>query len=308
MNQIAPKLRPHGTACPGWHRFRLGGFEITAISDGQLPLRATSGFEAAPPDQIEALLRENFLPTQDLMLGQNTLLVNTGQKLVLIDSGMGDSMGDTSHMFGPSPGHMLETLRNAGFAPQDIDMVILTHAHADHAWGLAHRDGSAVFPNAELALAESELDFWTNPDHAALSPFADVNVRGAIANITPYRDRLLMVRDGAEVCAGITALACPGHSIGHHGYILESQGQTMASIGDLAHHHILALRRPDWEISYDSDPAQAVRSRRRVLDMLAAERMAVTGYHFPWPGLGHVARRGDGGFDWVATPVDTWLG
>lgn len=308
MNDIAQKLRPRGIGCPGWHRFRLGEFEITAVSDGQLPLPARSGFETAPPDEIEVLLTETFLPQNTLMLGLNVLVVNTGQKLVLVDTGMGDSMGETSRMFGPSTGHLLANLRNAGFAPEEIDMVILTNAHADHAWGLAHRDGRAVFPNAELALAEAELDFWTNPDNRALSDFADLNVQGAIRNIAPYRDRLVMVRDGAEVCDGITALASPGHSVGHHCYVIASGGQNVAMIGDLAHHHVLALRRPEWEISYDSDPRQAVRSRLRVLDMLTAERMAVIGYHFPWPGLGHVARRADGSFDWVASPLDTWLG
>lgn len=306
MNEHVTKLRPQGVACAGWHRFRVGDFEVTAVSDGQLPLVPTSGFDSAPPAEIDALLTEHFLPTERLMLGQNALVVNTGRRLVLIDTGMGASMGPLSRMFGPTTGHLVENLRSAGFAPEDIDMVALTHLHADHAWGLADEAGAAVFPNAELAVAEVEFDYWTREENAGLSEFNGVNVRGAIHNVAPYRDRLVMARDGAEVCEGLVSLACPGHSIGHCAYAIASGGETVVNIGDLAHHHVLALQRPDWEISYDTDPAEAVRSRRRMLDMLATDRLAVLGYHFPWPGLGHVARRGSG-FAFVATPLDTFM-
>lgn len=306
MNQHIAKLQPIGVACAGWHRFKVGDFEITAVSDGQLPLQPSSGFDGAPVAEIDGLLAESFLPNDRLMLGQNCLVVNTGARLALIDTGMGDSMGEASHMFGPSTGHMVENLRAAGFDPADIDVVILTHAHADHSWGLVDAEGRAVFPNAELALSEDELRYWTDEGNRALSPFNDINVRGAIRNLTPYLDRLIMVRDEAEVIPGIVGVASPGHSIGHHGYLIASGAESVFNIGDLAHHHVLALRRPDWEISYDTDPKLAVRSRRRILDRLATDRTPVLGYHFPWPGLGHIARLADG-YVWVATPLDTFM-
>ncbi|NTH16725.1 MBL fold metallo-hydrolase [Agrobacterium rhizogenes] len=304
---VLQKLQHFGNASSGWHRFMLGDFEITAISDGPMPMRPPSaGFAGAPLEEIDALLTESYLSTDQLLLSQNAILVNNGRQLILIDTGMGDSMGPASHLFGPSTGHLLENLRSAGFKAEDVDVVILTHGHADHSWGLTDIDGNAVFPNAQLAISEKELSYWLDESNRKVSEFADINVSGAIKNFSPYLDRLIMVKDGQQVVPGVVAMACPGHTVGHHGYIIDSNGQTLVNTGDMAHHHVLALRRPEWEISFDSDPKLAVASRIRILDMLAADRVAVLGYHFPWPGLGHIARAGDA-YAWVPSPVETYM-
>ena len=288
---MSDKYTPKGVANAGWQRLQLGTFELSVISDGPMPMLPDAGFDSAPKAEIEGLLAENFLPTDQLMLGMNCLVVNTGKKLVLIDTGMGDSLAE-SHMFGPSTSHMHDNLRAAGFDPADIDLVVLTHAHADHSWALTDREGNAMFPNAELALAEEEFTFWTNPDNQGQNPFVDLMVKGAIRNLLPYRDRLIMARDGHEICAGITAHASPGHSIGHSCIRISSDGQDLIHLGDLAHHHVLALAHPEWPISYDINPEQAVQSRLRILDMIAAEGTQVMGYHFPWPGVGNIRRKG----------------
>jgi glyoxylase-like metal-dependent hydrolase (beta-lactamase superfamily II) len=289
---------------PAWYRFRVGNFEATVISDGHLPLgRPADGFPSAPAAEMEAILRAAFLPTDSVLLEQNVLVVNTGRQLVLFDTGMGESMGRDSQMFGPTTGRMLRNLRAAGIEPAQIDVVALTHAHCDHCWGLVDAQGNRVFPNAQVAISEADLRFWTDDANRRGPAFMNVFVEGAQRNLRAYRDRMIMVRDGAEVVPGISAIATPGHTVGHHVYAVTSEGRTVVNTGDLAHHHAIMLTQPSWEFGYDTDPAQSARSRTRFLERAASERLALLSYHFPWPGLGHVGRQGQG-FAWVPAPMN----
>lgn len=286
---------------PAWHRFRLGAFELTVVSDGALPLGAPApAFPASPPSEIEALLRDSFLDPGTATLEQNALVVNTGRQLVLFDTGMGDSMGAASQMFGPTTGRLLANLRAAGIEPAQIDVVALTHAHCDHCWALVDAAGNRNFPNAQVAVAEADLRFWTDDANKRGPDFMVPFIDGAKKNLGAYRDRMIMLRDGQEVVPGITAMAAPGHTVGHHVYAVTSEGRTLVNTGDLAHHQVLLLRKPAWEFAYDTDPKLSAQSRARMLERLARERHAVLSYHFPWPGLGHVAREGEG-FGWYPT-------
>jgi glyoxylase-like metal-dependent hydrolase (beta-lactamase superfamily II) len=182
----------------------------------------------------------------------------------------------------------------------------VTHAHPDHCWGLVDESGVPVFPNAQVAIAKEELDYWLNESNRSVSFFADASVSGAIKNITPYLDKLILAHDGEQVVPGISALLCAGHSPGHMAYLIESGDSALVTTGDLAHHHILSLEHPEWRISYDTDPEHAVRSRRQLFDRLAAERILTHGYHFPWPGLGHVVKEDDR-YRWIAAPSYTYI-
>jgi glyoxylase-like metal-dependent hydrolase (beta-lactamase superfamily II) len=289
---------------PAWYRFRIGEFEATVVSDGRLPLGAPApAFPTAPPDEIASLMRENFLPPDAATLEQNVLVVNTGRHLVLFDTGMGESMGAQSRMFGPTTGKMLQNLRAAGIEPGQIDLVCATHAHCDHIWGLVDAKNRRVFPNARVAISEADLRFWTDDGNKRGPEFMAVFIDGAKKNLAPYRDRMVMVRDGQEVVPGITALAAPGHTVGHHVYAVTSGNQTVVNTGDLAHHQVLLLRKPLWEFAFDTDPKQSAQSRSRMLERFAADRTAILSYHFPWPGLGHVAREGEG-YEWRPAPMN----
>jgi glyoxylase-like metal-dependent hydrolase (beta-lactamase superfamily II) len=182
-------------------------------------------------------------------------------------------------------------------------LVCATHAHCDHIWGLVDAKNRRVFPNARVALSEADLRFWTDDGNKRGPEFMAVFIDGAKKNLAPYRDRMVMVRDGQEVVPGITAMAAPGHTIGHHVYAISSGNETVVNTGDLAHHQVLLLRKPLWEFAFDTDPKQSAQSRSRMLDRFATDRTAMLSYHFPWPGLGHVAREGDG-YEWHPAPMN----
>jgi glyoxylase-like metal-dependent hydrolase (beta-lactamase superfamily II) len=292
------------TLPPAWHRFKWGEFEATVVSDGNLPLgKPAESFVGPGADRINTLLTSEFLDPNAATLEQNILVVNTGRQLLLFDTGMGESMGADSKMFGPTTGRLLANLRAAGIEPAQIDMVVATHAHCDHVWGLVDASGQRVFPNAQVAINEADVKFWTDDANKRGPAFMGVFIEGAKKNLNAYRDRLVMVRDGQEVVPGVVALFTPGHTVGHTCYAITSGNRTMVNTGDLAHHQVLLLRSPLMEFSYDTDPKQSAQTRARMLDRLATDRHAVLSYHFPWPGLGHVRKEGDG-YAWVQAPMN----
>ena len=289
---------------PYFYRFAHGKMQATVISDGILPLGEPSGtFLGSSKEEIGKMLTNNFLSPSIVVLEQNILVLNTGDKLVLFDTGMG-----TSQMFGPTPGKMLANLKSAGIDPKDIDAVVATHAHCDHVWGIMGNDGSRNFPNAQIYISQADFDFWTDEaklamkDPAYMKPF----VEGARKNLLPIRDRLVFIKDGQEFLPGIQAMSAPGHTVGHTIYMITSDGKSLAAIGDLTHHQVILLEKPRIEFAFDTDPKQSAGTRVRLLDMLASNRIPLLAYHFPWPGMGHVAKQGDG-FRYFAAPLQMVL-
>ena len=294
-------------ATAGWYRFRLGSFELTTISDGPLPIYpASRGFLGPAEDEIRSLLQANFLPTDHLALDQNALVINTGKHIVLIDTGVGTSSDLESRKYGPSAGRLLVNMRAAGIDPHSIDIVALTHPHHDHCWGLVDDAGALNFPNAHLALSEIDFQYWTDERKLSGTSPNPAWVRGARRNLLPYRDRLLFVQDGMEVVPGITAIKCPGHTLGHLTYLISSGAHSALHMGDAIHHAVLLMKHPEWRVAWDTDPDLGARSRLRMLDMLTAERCISFGYHCAWPGLGHVVKSGNA-YAWIAAPISTVL-
>ncbi|UFN50370.1 MBL fold metallo-hydrolase [Roseomonas sp. OT10] len=292
-------------ASPGWHRFRIGGFEATILSDGAIGFPPALMVPEAPAGEPERLLAERLLPTDRVVLELNALVVNTGRQLILFDTGMGSSMADVPDAVPPGTGRLATNLRAAGIEPAQIDLVCLTHAHSDHCWGLADAAGAPVFPNAQVAIAEADLRFWTDEgNRAGLGPFGAM-IDGARKNLGAYRDRLVMVRDGQEVAPGIQVLATPGHTVGHVSYAVTSGNQALVNLGDVVHHP-LQLRRPGWKMAFDTDPDRGIATRRRVLDQLSTDRVPALVYHFAWVGAGHVVRGADG-YGWMPLALSAGL-
>jgi glyoxylase-like metal-dependent hydrolase (beta-lactamase superfamily II) len=288
---------PKGVTQPGtYYRFDIGDMQATVVSDGPLPLGEPSGsFKGVTKEDVQKQLSDNFLGIDNVILEQNVLVLNTGSRLVLFDSGMG-----TSKMFGPTTGRLQKSLQQAGIEMRDIDDIVCTHAHIDHIGGLAGVDGYRLFQNATIHISKADFDFWTDP--AKLSGDLKAFVAHARQNLLPYKSRMKFVEDGKDVLPGVQAMAAPGHTVGHMIYILKSGKDSLAFTGDTTHHHILLTERPRTEFAYDSDPKMAVTSRLKVLDMVASTRMPLLAYHFPWPGLGHLAKQGEG-YRYVSEPM-----
>src|SRR6201989_3606452 len=197
----APKV---GTQSPYFHRFNLGSAEVTVVSDGPLPLGPTKGtFIGVPDDEVRKMLSDNFLSPDNIVLEQNSPIVNTGDKLVLFDTGMG-----TSQMFGPTTGRQQKRMAEAGIKPEDIDAVVFSHAHIDHIGGVVDASGKVLFPNAQFYIAQSHFDCWTDEGKMG-SPLKDFVIH-ARKNLLPVRDRLVFFQDGQDILPGGQGLSGAG--------------------------------------------------------------------------------------------------
>jgi glyoxylase-like metal-dependent hydrolase (beta-lactamase superfamily II) len=281
----APKL---GTEPAYFYRFPLGDAEITVVSDGPLPLGPPKGtFVGVPDEEVKKMLSDNFLSPDNVVLEQNSPIVNTGDKLILFDTGMG-----TAKNFGPTTGRQQKSMKEAGIKPEDIDAVVFSHAHIDHIGGVVDESGKVLFPNAQYYIAQSDVDFWTDESKAG-GPLKDFIVH-ARKNLMPVRDRLVFFKDGQEFLPGIQAISAPGHTVGHTIFMVTSNGKSFVYLGDLTHHPVLLLEKPRMQFSYDTDPKQAAETRVKLLDMIAANKIPVMAYHYAWPGVGHIAKTAEG--------------
>jgi glyoxylase-like metal-dependent hydrolase (beta-lactamase superfamily II) len=287
---------PLATQNAGWHRFKLGDIEATVVADGPLDMGAPDktflGFEKA---DIDELLTRNFLPLDNVRIEQNALVVNTGGRLVLFDAGMG-----TMKLLGPNSGRLASNLRAAGIDPAAIDDIVVSHAHFDHIAGIMADDGTRNFPNARIHMARADYDFWV--DEAKLGTPLELVAGPALRHLRPNRDRIVFFEDGQEFLPGVQAISAPGHTPGHTVFAISSAGKTMVYIADLSHHHVLLLERPRARFVFDTDPPAAAETRLRIFDRIARERLPILAYHFPWPGLGNLAKSGDG-YRYIASPM-----
>ncbi len=275
-----------------FYRFYIGTMRATIVSDGPLLLHAPEKIFRGPgAAALDASLTAAGQPADRVRVEQNCLLLETAGKKVLFDNGMG-----SEKLYGPDSGRLLDSLRGAGVAPSEIDAMVLTHCHSDHCWGTMADDGTPNFPNATLYLSGAELDFWTS---SALEPRMARSSAGVRRHILPLRDRIQIIRDEDEFLPGVHALATPGHTPGHMAFLFDG-GWCLT--GDVAFHDPLSYSFPDAESVYDTDRDLGVRTRRRLLDRLVAEQLAIVGYHHPWPGLGRLERAG-GTFRFIAEPA-----
>lgn len=258
----------------GFYRFPVGTATVTVLSDGQGEMEQTFPNWGANPDLQEEfvqVLKDNFIPVAPGINNFNPMVVDTGANKVLIDTGLGGGGG-------PTTGKLLTHLQNAGIAPEDIDTVFITHAHPDHIQGLLAESGLA-FPNAQLLMGESEFNFWTSQSEPP--PF--------IANVlVPNKDKFTLIGEGAEIVPGLQTVASYGHTPGHLAVFVDGGDQQLIHFGDAGGHWLLSLLYPEHYLGFDADPDAAVATRAQLFDRVSSDQTMVIGYHYPWPGLGHV--------------------
>lgn len=272
---------------PGFYRIMVGDFEVTPINDGTVDLPVDQLLHEKP-DTTRAILDKHFLKLP-LETSDNAFLVNTGSKLVLIDTGAGA-------LFGPTLGKFVNNLRAAGYQPEQIDEIYITHMHGDHVGGLVS-DGQRVFPNAIVRAGKLDADYWLSKANMDKAPAAKKGFfQGAMASINPYvqAGKFKPIEADGELVPGISAIATHGHTPGHTSYVVESHGQKLIVMGDLIHVAAVQFDNPQVTIGFDSDDKAAYASRKKVFDDAAKNGTLVAGAHLQFPGLGHIAAQGKG--------------
>ncbi|MCG2775409.1 MAG: MBL fold metallo-hydrolase [Desulfobacterales bacterium] len=289
------------------YHFKVGAFECMAVSDGTLtytpptfPPPATLLFCNAPRGDLEHTLRQHNIQPEhwaEWISQYICLLVNTGEHRVLVDTGA-DGLD-------PNTGKLLQNLQAEGIAPEDIDMVILTHCHPDHIGGNTLDNGKPAFPNARFAMWKDEWDFWTSKqaEEKLDEHVREVLLSVARKNLPPIQERLDLIEREREILPGIHAIAAPGHTPGHMALVISSEGEQLLCISDTALHPI-HLEQPEWCAAVDFAPDQVVATRRRILKRAAAEKALVLAFHFPFPGLGHIVQKGEA---WQWQPIATMV-
>jgi glyoxylase-like metal-dependent hydrolase (beta-lactamase superfamily II) len=291
-----------GQPGPGYYRYKIGDIEITVVNDGVSRMPIAEGFVSnASVSDVKGALSALFMDTSFYAGPYNPIFVNTGSKLVLIDTGTGEAAFRSSNGLN---GRMLSSLASADINPAQVDAVIISHYHGDHINGLLRADGTLAFPNAEVLVPAREHQFWL--DDGEMSRATKPRVQEGFKNVRrvfsgEIMKRLRTYEWDADVVPGIRAVATPGHTPGHTSHIVSSEGKQIFVQGDVTHAPFLFARHPDWHFMLDVDPIAAEATRRRVYDMLVADRVLVQGFHYPFPALGHVERDG-GGYREVLVP------
>jgi glyoxylase-like metal-dependent hydrolase (beta-lactamase superfamily II) len=286
---------PAGGQAPGFYRYKVGSYECTSINDGARSFPMPDTFVTnIPKEQARTAAEAAYMPKGMVTVPFNPQLINTGNKLILIDTGNGVANLEPTK---GAVGRTLQNLAAAGVDPKSIDTVLLSHLHPDHTNGLRAADGSMAFPNAEIMVPSVDWAFWTSDENAAKMQSNDMmknyfaNVKKTFAGI---ESKVTKYDWDKEVAPGITSIAAPGHTPGHTAFAIASGNSKILIQSDVTNIPEFFLRNPDWHVAYDADPELAQKTRHKFYDMASTEKAMVVGFHFAFPSIGHVEKDGAG--------------
>jgi glyoxylase-like metal-dependent hydrolase (beta-lactamase superfamily II) len=308
---LADKVRAEApmvkTQAPGYYRMMLGKFEVTALFDGGVNLDAALLRNISESD-IQKLLAHGLIEnSHKIPASINAYLINTGAKLVLVDAGGGAAMG-------PAAGFVRQNLKAAGYSPEQVDFVLITHLHPDHVAGLLDATGKPALPKAEVYVAKAESDYWlsTAKPESVPAEYRE-HLKKAVKLVQTVADPYLKsgrwkTFEGVDLpISGVKAVPIVGHTPGHTGYEVSSDGHTLLIIGDTIHIEAVQFARPDAAVSFDSDPKQAVAAREALFRRIADGKTLVAGMHLSFPGIGRIRADGEDHYGWAPisyAPVD----
>jgi len=289
----AGTLKPQ--QAPGYYRYKVGDIECASINDGAKTFPLPDWFvKNVDKSDVLAAVRDAYLPEGSVTVPFNPQVINTGGKLVLVDTGLGPGAFTGS---GGAVGRLLTNLAELGVAPEDIDTVVISHMHPDHTNGLLMSDGSKTFANAEIMVPAKDWDFWMDERNAVLGKDNPL-MKNYFSNVdkifSGIRKEVNRYDWGKEVAPGVTAIGTPGHTPGHTSFAVSSGSSTAFIQSDVTNIPEFFLRNPDWHVGFDKDPEQAQETRHKFYDMVSAEKASVIGFHFSFPSIGHVEKDGAG--------------
>jgi glyoxylase-like metal-dependent hydrolase (beta-lactamase superfamily II) len=277
-----------GKQAPGFYRYKIGDFEVTAIHDGIIERPLEGIVKNAEIGDVRKALEAAALPSDKFRIMFTTIVVNTGSKLVLLDTGFADNGP-------PTTGTWMANFTAAGYDAKNVDTIVISHFHADHINGVRKKDGTAVFPNAEVLVPAGEWAFWM--DDAKMNSAPDA-MKPSFATsrrvFGPLAKDVKQFEPGKEVAPGITAVATPGHTPGHTSFMVSSGSGKLLVMSDLTNQPALFVRNPQWMFIADMDGEQAKATKIKTLDMAATEKTQVTFYHAPFPATGFIVKEGQG--------------
>jgi len=274
---------------PGFHRFKVGSFTVTTVHDGFVA-RPLEGFvRNAPLAEVQAVLRDAFLPQDRMVIPYTVTFLDTGRDLIVFDAGNGVTPA------GATIGRMIANMQAAGIDPTKVTRVVMSHFHGDHVNGLLNAEGLAAFPNAEVIVPEAEIAWWGDATNETRSPEGQrANFANSARRLAPYAARMRRVGPDTEVVPGVRSVAAYGHTPGHTCYHIADGAEQMMFVADTTNRPELLARRPEFHIIFDFDAVAAEATRRRIYDRVATDRIRITGYHFPFPANGYLAKEGSG--------------
>ena len=266
--------------------FSRGAFQVSTLLAGSRTV--DEGIQTifgrnVSEDEFAEVSAQNFIPTDKAQFYFTPTVVNTGSEVVLFDAGL-------------SAQGTLAALNAAGVEAGDITVVVITHMHGDHIGGLTDDTGNATYPNARYVTGQVEYDHWAGAENERFD-----------GKVRPFAENMTFLDDGDDVVSGVTAVSAFGHTPGHMAYMVEDGGEQVLLMADTANHYVWSLGYPDWEVRFDMDKAAAAATRKKILGMVAADRIPLIGYHMPFPGMGFVETRGEGGFRYVPVSYQTLL-